>query len=220
VRKLFERDPSAREEYEALRSLESSLERQGDRAREVIEASQRIPDRVGAQQVLATLTKLAEQSPSTPAAPAAPAVPRALPPPRKRLAPVWFALAAALVAALAWAWWARPQKAPPEKEILLDSPTGAAELALVAPVGPVKQYAPFQWTAELQPGGWFEVEVFDPNRPGHPFLRSKTVLETHWSPPPDQEPDSWPPRIEWKVKQFDRAGNLQDNESILASLQP
>lgn len=216
VQRLFERDPEARGEYEALRALESSLERQGDRAREVVEAAQKLPDRVGAQQVLATLTKLSGERPGTSAAPT---TPHNQPATRKRLSPVWFALAAALVAALAWTWWSRSQKAEPEKEVLLDSPHGG-ELVLVSPVGPVKQYLPFQWTAELQPGGCFEVKVYDADRPGSgPIVESGTVMASQWSPDPERSPSTWPERISWSVTRRDGAG-FQDAKSALASLLP
>jgi len=196
-----------------LRALESSLERQGDRAREVVAESQRLPDRVGAQQVLATLTKLAEQRPAASPAPTATAD---LPSTRKRVSPVWFALAAALIAALAWTWWTRSQKAAPEKEILLDSPTGGA-LVLVSPVGPVKQYLPFQWTAELRPGGWFEVEIYNPDVSlSEPILRSSTLYEQHWTPPTPT--GGWPARIVWIVKRIDPSGNPDDKKSEEASL--
>jgi hypothetical protein len=217
VQRLFERDPAARAEYEALRALESSLERQGDRAREVVAAAQKLPDRVGAQQVLTTLTKLAGERPGTAAAPATPRPQTAS---SKRLAPVWLALAAALVAALAWGWWIRSQKATPEKEILLDTPSGITELVLVSPVGAVKQYLPFQWTGELDPGGWFEVKVYDADRPGsEPIAQSGTVMASQWSPDSGRAPSTWPGRISWSVTRYDGAG-LFHTKSAMASLLP
>jgi hypothetical protein len=213
VQRLFERDPAARAEYEALRALESSLERQRDRTREVIEASQKLPDRVGAQQVLVTLTKLAEQRP---AASPAPSATRDLPSAHKRLSPVWFALAAALIAALAWAWWTRSQKTAPEKEILLSTPTGS-ELVLMSPVGPVKQYLPFQWTSELQPGGWFEAEIYDPEVSlSDPILVSDTLYEPRWVAPSPS--GGWPARIVWLVKRIDAHGIPDAQVSAEASL--
>jgi hypothetical protein len=197
VQRLFERDPAARAEYEALRALESSLERQGDRAREVVEAAQHLPDRVGSQQVLATLTRLAEQGPGAALRPTAT---------RRRLGPAWLAVAALVVAVLAWRWWSHSNQT--QREILLgpDTPAGAA-LAPISPVGPVKEYPPFTWSSELQPGGWFEIAVYDADRPGSdPFLESGTVLENRWSPDASQLGSPWPARIRWTVTRTDRAG--------------
>jgi hypothetical protein len=204
VRALFERDPTAREDYEALRELEGSLERQGDRAREVVEASQRMPTRVGAEQVLATLTRIAQDAPAREV------------PTRRRIRPVWLALAAGLIAALAWAWWSRSKDPAREPEILLD-PGGSAELVLQSPIGPVAQYAPFEWVSELAPGGWFEVEISDPDRPESEPMRSPTLYESRWDPPVPA--GGWSARIVWTVKRIDASG-IPDGvqESAEASL--
>lgn len=205
VQRLFARDPSARVELEALRDLELSLERQGDRARDVVEASRGLRAEGEARRVLAGVRRLASREP-TPART-----------PLRRLNPAWIALAAAALVALAWGWWARSNT--PEPEIKLGTESSQA-LAIGSPVLGVHAYGPFVWTGLRSRGDFFEVRVYDATVPGaEPILESGTVLEFTWDPGAEVL-SSLPAKIQWTLTRFNSSRVQVESESAEAWLDP
>jgi hypothetical protein len=204
VQELFQRDPSAKEEYAALRELEGALERQGDRTRDMLASAERLEDPAGAQRVQASLRELATGgSPTAPSALGG----------ARRLA---LALAAAALVALAWGLWMRGDRTEPEIAMGDDS----AKLSLASPVGAVRAYAPFQWSGARQPGDSFEVRVFDAGAQGAgPMLESGTVFELSWDPK-GQAPQTWPAKIQWTLTHYDSSGGRIESRSAEAWLQP
>jgi hypothetical protein len=202
VQELFARDPSARVEFEALQALERSLERQGDRAREVVETSRQLGDEAGSRHVREVLGDLAAHRP---------APVRALLRRRDRVA---LALAAAVLLAIAWGVWSR--RAEPEPEIAM-GPEATDALVLLRPRGVVDGYAPFEWTGRLDPGGWFQVSIYDPSAPlgSEPLFRSGSLRDNQWTPESAQA--LWPATIQWTVSSFDVSGRGTTSELVTAS---
>jgi hypothetical protein len=205
AQRLFERDPSAREEYEALRALELSLERQGDRTRVLIEVA-------GGPQVPGSETGIRrklEQLSGTPT--------KSFTATRRK----WLRWAATCAAAtLLVLVWMRGSDDPPTQEELKLSDSQSSGVQAIEPRGQVAAYAPFRWSGALQTGGWFQVEAYDDSAPpgSEPFLSSGALLENQWIPP--VPPSTWPRAIRWTVLHFDSSGHGRRSDWFSASLSP
>lgn len=119
---------------------------------------------------------------------------------RRRVGLLVGAAAAALVALLALRNASGVGTAGPEIRL------GGLELRCSAPTGEVSGFDVFRWEASAASSGWFEVTVLDPQSPdGPPLFRSSRMESSPWTPSAD-EASSWPDRILWQVRAYDRSG--------------
>lgn len=100
--------------------------------------------------------------------------------------------AAALLLALASAFWLRKADGPHPV------PLGPGGIRILSPRGAVSSFSSFLWEGELPEGGSFELRILDRNGT---VLVEKKLEEPRWSP---TEEVTLPERIRWEVRVVDR----------------
>ncbi len=129
----------------------------------------------------------------------------------------WLAAAACAAVALIWFALARNPRAPAAEDgILLGS-----RLVLRSPLGAVAGLERFEWSYDLDPGGWFVVLVRDPRAESSQgeLSRSALLFEPRWEPPSEQSA-RWPDEILWEVRAYDGTGRWQASAQAGASRSP
>lgn len=209
ARALFARDPDAREEFERSQRVARALDASESFHRDLVADAAALDGAPGEERVLEVVRREAARATGAPDATAAPSS-RAAGPTGHPWRWVAAAAAAALLVLAAGQLRHREQPAGP-------GPVLGTGVRLLAPVGTVDAYSPFEWAAERPPGGWFEVRVYDETEGAtqSPLARSGRLDAPRWPGPP--ETTSWPETIRWDVQVFDGTGRVRVSGSAQAS---